>query len=291
MKIIDRKKISSEAWDTMVWNDKEALFYNLSWVLDTLCPDWVAVMKGDYEGAIAIPVQRKMTVRYTYNPFLFHRASVIGNLSTDEVDEAVWMAAKYVDLRTRERMEGSVEWVNCVLNLSKNHLDLVQSYSSNAKRNLKKASKHNLEFMVTDSAALISFFFKENVSFGKLGIKEKEYENFEKLMIEAFDCEIGRGFAVEYNEEVVACGFWIEFNGRLTFVKGTSSEVGRDCGAMQFLFDRVISQFSSSSLTLDFAGSNVESVAQFYKSFGAIEEPIYHLKRNNLPFPLNQIKK
>lgn len=290
MRVVERKHIDTDLWDTMVWNNDNSLFYNLSWALDTLCGDWLAVIKGDYEAAIAIPVQRKMGVKYTYNPFLFHRASTVGNFTSDEVDEAVWMGAKFVDLRTREPLEGSVIWMNCELDLTRSYLDIVQGYAENARRNVKKAVKNDLEVKRTDNAALISFFFKENMSFTKLGVKEKEYENFEKLMLEAFDCGIGRGFSVEQNEEILGVGFFVEFNNRLTFVKGTSSDSGRSLGAMQYLFDRVFEQFTGGSLVLDFAGSNVESVARFYKSFGAVEKPIYYLKRNNLPFPLNQIK-
>jgi len=286
-----RKNIDAARWDTMIWNHDNALFYNLSWALDTLCPEWVGVIKGDYEAAIAIPIQRKVGVKYTFNPFLFHRISSIGELSQAEVDEALWMAAKYVDIRSREQLEGAVEWNNYELDLSSTYLEIVQSYSSNAKRNLKKANKNNLEFKPENNAGLISVFFKENVSFLKLGIKANEYENFEKLMLEALDCEIGKGFSVWHQDEIVASGFVVVFNGRITFVKGTSNEQGRELGAMPYLMDRIIEQYAGSKLIFDFAGSNVKSVGQFYHSFGAKNLPIYYLKRNNLPFPLNQIKK
>ncbi len=290
MQLIDSSDIDRELWDTMVWNDPSSLFYNLSWCLDTLCENWIGVVKGDYQSAIAFPMQRKLSVRYTFNPFLFHRASVVGALTSDELDDAVWKAAKYVDLRLREKLEGATIWNNFELPLSKSYLDLAQGYSQNTRRNLKKSVKHDLVFRRADNAALISFVFKENVSFSKLGIKEKEYENFEKLMLEAFDCEIGRGYIVEQDEEPVAVGFFIEFNNRVTFVKGTSTADGREIGAMPFLFDRVINEFHSSKLVLDFAGSNVDSVGRFYSGFGAENVPVYYLKRNSLPFPLNQLK-
>jgi hypothetical protein len=248
-------------------------------------------MKKDYEAALAFPIKTKAGFKYTYNPFLFHRVSAVGHWTEEEIDEAIWMAAKYVDLRIREEVEGSVSWNNCELDLTNNYLEIIQSYSSNSKRNIKKAVKESLVFNETDNATLISFFFKENVSFNSLGIKEKEYENFEKLMLEAFDCEVGYGFTVEKDEDVVAVGFFVELNGRLTYVKGTSNELGRGAGAMHFLFDRVIHKFSGHLKLLDFSGSAVASVAQFYRSFGAEDKPIGYLKRNHLPFPLNQFKK
>lgn len=291
MKVVARKNIDTAKWDTMIWNNDNALFYSLSWTLDALCQEWVGVIKGDYESAIAIPIQRKIGVKYTFNPFLFHRISMVGDLSQSEVDEALWMAAKYVDIRSREPLEGAVEWGNYELDLSKNYLELVQSYSNGAKRNLKKATKNNLEFKPEANAGLISVFFKENVSFLKLGIKANEYENFEKLMLEAMDCEIGNGFSVWFEDEVVASGFVVNFNGRITFVKGTSNDQGRELGAMPYLMDRIIEKYSETNSIFDFAGSNVKSLGQFYQSFGASNRPIYYLKRNNLPFPLNQIKK
>lgn len=291
MKVLRRQDINVERWDTMIWHSDNALFYNLSWCLDSLCEDWVAILKDDYQSAIALPIKSKVGIRYAYNPFLFHRASAIGNWDKEELDEALWITAKYVDIRIREKIEGAIEWSNFELKLNANYLELVQGYSSNAKRNIKKGNAQNLTCKSQDNAALISFFFKENVSFNKLGIKEKEYENFEKLMLESFDCEIGHGFVVEKEAEVVAVAFFIEFNNRLTFVKGTSNSMGREHGAMHFMFDRVLSDYAGKPSTLDFSGSNVPSVAQFYKSLGAIDKPIGYVKRNHLPFPLNQIKK
>jgi len=291
MKVLERKDVDVLRWDTMIWNANNALFYNLSWSLDTLCTDWVAVMKDDYETALAFPIKTKAGLKYTYNPFLFHRVSTIGHWTEEEIDEAIWMVAKYVDVRIREEVEGAVSWNNCELELTNNYLETIQSYSSNAKRNIKKAVREGLVFNKMNNAALISFFFKENVSFNALGIKEKEYENFEKLMLEAFDCEVGHGFTVVKGEDVVAVGFFIELNGRLTYVKGTSNEIGRTDGAMHFLFDRVINKFSGQLKLLDFSGSDVDSVAKFYRSFGAKNKPIGYLKRNHLPFPLNHLKK
>ncbi|MDA8714647.1 hypothetical protein N9M27_02105 [Flavobacteriales bacterium] len=291
MKVLRRQDIDLERWDTMVWHSENALFYNLSWCLDTLCEDWLVILKDDYHAGIALPIRSKLGIKYTYNPFLFHRISAIGIWSKEELDEALWISSKYVDVRIREKIEGAKDWSNYELELDSNYLELIQGYNSNAKRNIKKGNAHNLNFKPMNNAALISFFFKENVSFNKLGIKEKEYENFEKLMLEAFDCEIGHGFVVEMKEETVATAFFIEFNNRLTFVKGTSSAIGRDFGAMHFLFDKIFNEYAGQSITLDFSGSNVSSVAQFYKSFGATDRPICYVKRNHLPFPLNQLKK
>ncbi len=291
MRILERKHIDIKRWDTMVWETKNSLFYNLSWCLDALCTDWVVVMKNEYEAAIPFPIKSKAGLKYTYNPFLFHRVSVVGEMSEEEVDEAIWKVAKYVDVRITHEVEGAVVWNNCELAMDKTYLEIIQGYSSNSKRNVKKAVKESLVFSSANNAALISFFFKENVSFSALGIKEKEYENFEQLMLEAFDCEIGHGFKVQKDDEILAAGFFVEFNGRLNFVKGTSNALGRDIGAMHFLFDRVIHSFAGKLKLLDFSGSNVDTVAQFYRSFGAENKPIWHIKRNHLPFPLNQIKK
>ena len=93
------------------------------------------------------------------------------------------------------------------------------------------------------------------------------------------------------HEEVIAGAFLMESHERMVYLKGFSKEEGKKNGAMHFLFDQLIQQQAGSHKTLDFGGSSVDSVARFYKSFGALDCVYLHLRKNRLPKLLRWIKR
>jgi len=64
VKVLRRQDIDLERWDTMVWHSENALFYNLSWCLDTLCEDWLVILKDDYHAGIALPIRSKLGEKF-----------------------------------------------------------------------------------------------------------------------------------------------------------------------------------------------------------------------------------
>jgi hypothetical protein len=59
---------------------------------------------------------------------------------------------------------------------------------------------------------------------------------------------------------------------------------------MHFLFDNIIYQFAGHNMFLDFEGSEIESIARFFKGFGSDKVNYYRLKLNRLPFFLKWMK-
>jgi len=62
-------------------------------------------------------------------------------------------------------------------------------------------------------------------------------------------------------------------------------------GAMFLIVDQLIRDHSEKIRVLDFEGSNVASLARFYKSFGSDEFNYLRIKRNRLPWILKLLKK
>ena len=83
----------------------------------------------------------------------------------------------------------------------------------------------------------------------------------------------------------------METNDRIVYLKGFTSSEGKKCGAMHFLFDFLIHELSNKRKVLDFGGSNVESVARFYKGFGAKDCLYLHLQLNRLPSIIKWLKR
>jgi hypothetical protein len=66
---------------------------------------------------------------------------------------------------------------------------------------------------------------------------------------------------------------------RLVHLIPVTTATGRTQGAMHFLIDQLVQQHAESDMILDFEGSSVESIARFYKSFGATEEHFYEVRK------------
>jgi hypothetical protein len=70
----------------------------------------------------------------------------------------------------------------------------------------------------------------------------------------------------------------------------TTTSEGRKVEANHYLVDSVIKEFAGTSLTFDFEGSDLPGVKSFYENFGAVNEPYFIVKYNNLPWPFYLFK-
>ena len=66
-------------------------------------------------------------------------------------------------------------------------------------------------------------------------------------------------------------------------MKGTLNAAGKDIGALVFILDAVMEKSATTHRSLDFIGSNQESIAQFYRKFGA-KDAYYQVVKGLLPF-------
>ena len=95
-----------------------------------------------------------------------------------------------------------------------------------------------------------------------------------------------------YNKEgeLDAAGFFMKYKNRYVFLKSGVSGEGKSYGYMHLLFDMFIKKHSGAGILLDFGGSSVESVARFYKNFGAKDCVYLQVQRNRLPKLLKWLK-
>jgi lipid II:glycine glycyltransferase (peptidoglycan interpeptide bridge formation enzyme) len=105
--------------------------------------------------------------------------------------------------------------------------------------------------------------------------------------------EIGSGelLLVLENEKIVGAGFFLFDKGRVTYLKGASSDESMKAGAMYFLMDGAIERYRADYRTFDFGGSEIAGVAQFFKKFGAKDRKYYHYTIDKLPTWFKTLKR
>jgi hypothetical protein len=157
--------------------------------------------------------------------------------------------------------------VNYYLNLSRSYETIEQSYRKDRKKSLRKASQAGLTFQDFDNTKTLIQIYRDVFSF--VDVPSKYYEIIQNLMDTALEKKVGFIRNVFYQDTLVCAGFFVHFKNRIYYLFAASNDEGKKQGATTFLIDSVIQQFANSKTIFDFEGSNIDSIASFYKSFGS----------------------
>ncbi len=79
--------------------------------------------------------------------------------------------------------------------------------------------------------------------------------------------------------QYVAGSFFVWDGRTVYYLLGAATAAARGTGAQTLLLDRGIEIASNRGLRFDFEGSRVESIEQFFRTFGAMPEPYLHIER------------
>ena len=154
-------------------------------------------------------------------------------------------------------------------------------------KNLKRAANASLVYKKTDNynhALELSYSLYGQ----KSGVKKQAYDQLRLLALQEPEQVLVR--EVWQEQECQAAAFCLRDHMRIYFLLSAVAPAGRKNQANHFLVDRLIHEFSGSPMILDFEGSDMPGIADFYKGFGAVNEPYYFCKWNDLPWPYNLFK-
>lgn len=250
--------------------------------LSTASPEWYALIKGDYEYIMPLPVRSKIHISYIFTPFQFSRLGIFSkNRITPEIVrnffDAIPFDFKQIDLRLNQYnpyekiSDESIQLVSYYLNLNISYPELYVHFHKNTKRNVKAAEKENLHITSDVSLCDILHLYRKNRGKAKkFKIKRKDYRLF--LKVATFAQERGRLelVGVKDNDMNLLAGacflhdystIWFWFSGRDNRFANKR--------AMFFLINAYIKKYQKTLKILDFDGSMNKNIARFYAGFGA----------------------
>ena len=115
---------------------------------------------------------------------------------------------------------------------------------------------------------MITQLYFEN-SFNKIKQQQKNKAFFRKLLKNAIKFQKGEVFELYTNEnQLIAAAFFLKDKETVCYLIGDCNEENKKNGAMFSLMDFAIQHYKNQFKYFDFGGSNVESVATFYKKMG-----------------------
>jgi len=284
--------IDKVKWDKCIDDSFNGVIYAYSWYLDVVCEEWEALVEGDYERVFPINFRKKAGVSIIFQPFFTQQLGLFSRteLSPEIIDsflEAIPSKYKVIDLNLNIHNKANhpgfeyTPQVNHELDLIADYTDLRKNYSSNTKRNLVKAESQGLSVVKGIKPDIVIELFRANRGKDIKVLQESNYQKLKRLIYTCIYKGIGNVYGVYTDENVLCAGavFLLSKKKAVFIFSGLSAE-GRDKRAMFYMIDHFIRENANKHLTLDFDGSNDESLARFYKGFGSTRIDIPRISKN-----------
>ena len=276
---VQRKAVDDERWNRVISLSPYETAYAHTWYLDACSDEWGALILDDYRVVMPLAYRRKMGISYLYQPRFCQQ---LGAYSEQMVD-APSMKLLVDGMKRSFRMgdyalnEGNhledasgvrlSESTNYTLRLLPGYASVSGGYSTNCRRNLKKAAESGL-------------VFSDHVPVEDLVLLKKEHDH--KVQPESHYGHLIRMFGSLHQQgHLLACGVMKDGilcagallahgTKRLHYLLSVSSRAGREDNAMFLVIDRIIRTHAGNPVCLDFEGSDIPGIARFFSGFGAL---------------------
>jgi hypothetical protein len=277
----EHKNIDFKRWDNAITNSQNMFTYAYSWYLNVVSPEWEALIGGDYEYLMPLPVKRKYHIPYIVQPFLTQQLGVFSRHEvTQEILENFIKKIPYYsyELHLNENNEypDITLLPNFVLNLNKPYEHLAKDFAKNTLRNIKKASELPQKVSENTDIALFLEFYTSTATH----LKKSQIHLINKVLRIAVEKNEAQLFSVQNTDnQIIASLALLTCPNRMIYFLPASSSEGKKSYSMFLLVDFIIKKHAGEKKIFDFEGSAIEGIARFYKGFGAVNQPYYSLKR------------
>ncbi len=295
IRYIKNKDIDFKKWDACIAASLNSRIYALSWYLNSMAENWDALIYGDYEIVMPLPWKKKYGLKYIYHaPFtqqlgIFSKGVHV-NVGPKDFFDAIPSSFVIVDyFQSQNSFSDSISncvrrKTNLIIDLKSGYDALKSKYVGSLTRNLKSAEASGCIIAERDASyiPLLIDFYTE--AYGKFyqQFDAKVFERLNKLLSFAMQNNHAKIFTTQLaDDKIVAIALFFIDNHRIYYLIGAPNEAGKQAKAMPFLFDLVIKKYCGQNLIFDFEGSEIPSVATFYKKFGAETEHYYQSKYYN----------
>ncbi len=291
--IIPSHRINKEKWDACIHRSESPLIYAHSYYLDTLTDNWNGIVVNDYDCVMPFSWRKKLGIRYCYDvPFV----QQLGYFNTTNIDHSVLInefsrAIKYghysfnYNNASVAKLPGVITSTNFIVDLT-NEETIRNNFTKSFMQSLRNTQEYDLTYIPAsiDEAILE---YKHIYGNQLKNISNSDYNNFQQLAKALSDQNkcISRKI-INKNGDLLAVSLLLRDKKRLYNIINAITAEGRKTEANYLLYEKLCNEFAGQGLLFDLEGSELPGVKSFYKKLGAIDQPYYRMKINNLPFPL-----
>ena len=311
---LQHPQIDKVKWDNCLATAPNGLIYAHSCYLDKMAVDWDALVLNDYEAVMPLPWKKKWGIYYLAHPPLTASLGIFGTLVTGELIsrfiKAIPARFKLADLllnRDNILPSSGLQSIrsNYVLDLHRPYEAIYNEYRNNVRRNVKKAQQLNCRYATGIPLEEIIKLARWQIQQQNTNIGEEDYLHFKDLfnylasLKDAWKVAEHNGImqgndkprsmaetsgVYTSNNELVASCVWFYSHGRAYYILVGNHPNGKTIGASHYLIDRFIYEHAGQELIWDFEGSDIDSLAFFYSSFGGMKEVYPALQFQRLPW-------
>lgn len=303
IRYIKHKDIDKAKWDKKIAGSANGLIYSLSFFLDKMC-DWDALIMGDYKYVMPLPFRKKAGFKYIYTPFFSGQLGICGDEEiADDVCrqflEAIPASFSLVDLQLNEYNHlppsngiSITERVNYIIDLNRNYDLIYHDFNKDARKNIRQAAAFHLSVVENMDPAIVFDLYKKAYGHLNKNISSQDYNNFYSVCLKAI--ELNKGFVMGIKDtagEMMAAAFFAIDSKRIYYLLGAPTAKGKKANATHLMIDSLLKKYAGQPLVFDFEGSDIPSVAGFYKKFGPQKRSYQHVVINRLPFWIKWLKR
>jgi hypothetical protein len=288
LQYIKHQDIDFKKWDNTVLHSQIPFIFAQSFYLNATCPNWDALVIGDYETIFPVTYKTKFGYRYLPQPPFTSQLGAYGKL-TIEIEQQFYKYItehfKLIDIELNVTNQLKSEFISpkntYTLNYSEGY-----KFNQNTKRNIAKAIEH--EFIVEQvpnkdiiglSQHFLNPFLEKEVHLSKSTVSL-----LDDLLKSAIQNDSLYTFQVlDKNREIKALGHFMCNGKHALYLKGTNFDKADNSGSMHLLMKHAIEFFADKATFFDFGGGSKQGLANFYMGFGGQAMTYSFLQVNKLP--------
>lgn len=295
-----KKDIDKEKYSRKFEQSITGCIYAHPFFLDTISQNWGICSYGDYEVILPVYLSKKMGITYLYQPSFTQYTCF---LSEKEIDKTVqkkmiaFLQKKFflinIGLGNITASIGNITSRDTYkLPLNKPYSEIHSLFSKKCRQNIRKAENkpfsveisNDIESHITEMKNLLLPQNIQGVDNNTLNKLLRVFLLFEQQgNIKLYQAKNTQG-------NVISTILFLQDNNKHIIYSATTAE-GRNYQAKYKIMNQFIMDQAETDTEIDFAGSSIQSIADWNKSFGAKKETYSYFDYKKMPWLFNYLKK
>lgn len=292
---IKHQDIDFKKWDQTILDSETPFVFAQSFYLNATCPQWDALIIGDYESVFPLTHKTKFGFAYLPQPPFTSQLGAFGKVNL-EIEQLffkyITQHYKLIDIELNISNKIASEFITpkntYILNYQSEY-----KFNQNTKRNINKAIENGFMVERVEDKDVISLSQKYLNPFleGEVNLTKSTVALLDDLLKNSIESKTLYTFKVlDKNQTLKALGHFICNGKHALYLKGTNFDKADNSGSMHLLMKYAIEFLADKSTFFDFGGGSKQGLANFYMGFGGQVSTYSFLQVNRLPRLIKFIK-
>ncbi len=292
---INHQDIDFKEWDQTILSSATPLVFAQSFYLNATCPQWDALIIGDYESVLPLTHKTKFGFTYLPQPPFTSQLGVFGKVNL-EIEQLffkyITQHYKLIDIELNISNKISSEFITpkntYILNYQTEY-----KFNQNTKRNINKAIDNGFVVERVEDKDVLALSQKYLNPFleREVNLTKATVALLDDLLKNSIESKTLYTFKVlDKDQTIKALGHFICNGKHALYLKGTNFDKADNSGSMHLLMQYAIEFFANKCTFFDFGGGSKQGLANFYMGFGGQVSTYSFLQVNRLPQLIKFIK-